>query len=124
MFPLNAFRVMALIMPEYWKKSYYNLVIGQLIMFIMINSSANPLVYYITSKEFKVAFKEILTSLKDKKNVLKRLSGKSKPSWRTSPSVLDAASADRGENQGRTKKSNNEPQTELPNGNIHIVTAV
>ena len=41
MFPLNAFRVMALIMPEYWKKSYYNPIMGQLIMFIMINSSAN-----------------------------------------------------------------------------------
>ena len=74
MFPLNAFRVMALIMSEYWKKSYYNLIIGQLIMFIMINSSANPLVYYIMSKEFKGAFKKIFTSLKDKENFFKRFS--------------------------------------------------
>ena len=124
MFPLNAFRVMALIMPEYWKKSYYNLIIGQLIMFIMINSSANPLVYYIMSKEFKGAFKKIFTSVKDKENVFKRFSGKSKSSWRTSPSVQEAALGDREENQGGTNKSNNELQTGLPNGNVQIVTSV
>ena len=124
MFPLNAFRVMALIMPEYWKKSYYNLIIGQLIMFIMINSSANPLVYYIMSKEFKGAFKKIFTSVKDKENVFKRFSGKSKSSWRTSPSVQEAALGDREENQGGTNKRNNEPQTGLPNGNVQIVTSV
>ena len=124
MFPLNAFRVMTLIMPEYWKKSYYKLITGQLIMLGMINSSANPLVYYITSKEFKGAFKKIFTSLKEKKNFFKRLSGKSKSSWRTSPSVLEAALVDRAENQGGTKKSNNEPQTGLPNGNIQIVTGL
>ena len=124
MFPLNAFRVMALIMPEYWKKSYYNLIMGQLIMFIMINSSANPLVYYIMSKEFKGAFKKIFTSVKDKENVFKRFSGKSKSSWRTSPSVQEAALGDREENQGGTNKSNNEPQAGLPNGNVQIVTSV
>ena len=124
MFPLNAFRVMALIMPDYWKKSYYNLIIGQLIMFIMINSSANPLVYYIMSKEFKGAFKKIFTSLKDKENFFKRFSGKSKSSWRTSPSVLEGALGDRGENQEGTNKSNNEPQAGLPNDNIQIVTGV
>ena len=67
MFPLNALRVLLLIMPEFWTKSYYNLIIGQLIMFIMINSSANPLVYYITSKEFKDAFGEILKRSSRKK---------------------------------------------------------
>lgn len=124
MFPLNAFRVMSLIMPEYWKKSYYNLIIGQLIMFTMINSSANPMVYCIMSREFKVAFKKIFTSLKDKKNVFKRFSGKGKSSWKTSPSVLEGALGDREENQGGTNKSNNEPQTGLPNGNIQLVTGV
>ena len=34
---------------------------------MLINSSANPLVYYIMSKEFKDAFKKIFKSLKDKK---------------------------------------------------------
>ena len=115
MFPLNAFRVMLLIIPEYWKKSYYNLLLGQLIMFVMINSSANPLVYYIMSKEFKGAFKKIFTSLKEMKNFFKRLSSKSKSSWRNSPSVLEAALGDREENQGGTNKSNNEPQAGLPN---------
>ena len=124
MFPLNAFRVMALIMPEYWKKSYYNLIIGQLIMFIMINSSANPLVYYIMSKEFKGAFNKIFTSLKDKKNFFKQFSGKSKSLWRTSHSVVGGALGDREENQGGTNKNNKEPQAEVPNGNIQIVTSV
>ena len=67
MFPLNAFRVLLLIIPEFWTKSYYNLIMGQLIMFIMINSAANPLVYYITSKEFKDAFGEILKRSSQKK---------------------------------------------------------
>ena len=124
MFPLNAFRVMTLITPEYWKKSYYNLIIGQLIMFVMINSSANPLVYYITSKEFKNAFKNICTSLKDKENVFKRFSGKNKLSLRTSPSVLEAALGDREEKYGGTNKSNKKRQTGLANGNVQVVTVV
>ena len=67
MFPLNAFRVLLLIIPEFWRNSYYNLIMGQLIMFVMINSAANPLVYYITSKEFKDAFGEILKRSSQKK---------------------------------------------------------
>ena len=125
MFPLNAFRVVALITPEYWKKSYYNLIIGQLIMFIMINSSANPLVYYMMSEEFKDAFKKIWTSLKDKKNqFFKQFNGNNKSSWRTLPSVLEAALVDREENQEGTNRSNNELQAGLANGNVQIVTGV
>ena len=69
MFPLNALRVLALTVPGgYWMRSYYKLIMGQVIMFVMINSSANPLVYYTTSKELKNEFKKIFKSLKDKKN--------------------------------------------------------
>ena len=124
MFPLNAFRVVTLIMPEYWKKPYYNLIVGQLIMFVMINSSANPLVYFIMSKEFKDAFNKIFNSLKRKKNFFKQFSGKGKSSWRTSPPFLEAALGDREENQGEANKSNNEPQAGLGNGNVQIVTGV
>ena len=125
MFPLNAFRVLALIIPEYWMKSYYNLIIGQLIMFIMINSSANPLVYYIMSKEFKDAFKKIFTNVKDKKNYFKQFSGRTKSSWKTSPSVLEAALGDRQGNHGGPNKSNDEPQAELTNGdNVQIISGV
>ena len=67
MFPLNALRVLLLIMPGFWTKSYYNLIIGQVGFFVIINSSANPLVYYITSKEFKDAFKKIFKCLRDKR---------------------------------------------------------
>ena len=74
MFPLNALRVLLIIMPEFWMQSYYNLILGQLIMFIMINSAANPLVYCITSKEFKDAFGEILKRSSQKKWSWKRIS--------------------------------------------------
>ena len=126
MFPLNAFRIAVLIIPRFWMKPYYNLIIGLLIMFIMINSSANPLVYFIMSKEFKDAFKKIFTSLKGKKNFFKQISGKSKSyaSWKTSPTVLRAALGDREENHGRANKSNNEAQAELIDGNVQIVTGL
>ena len=67
MFPLNAFRVLVLIIPEVWTHSYYNVIMGQVIMFVMINSSANPLVYYIKSVEFKDAFNEILKKVSRKR---------------------------------------------------------
>ena len=128
MFPLNAFRVVALIMPEYWNKPYYNLIVGQLILFVMINSSANPLVYFIMSKEFKDAFNKIFKSLKNKNNFFKQFcSSKGKSSWRTSPSFLEAALGDREENQGeanKRNKSNNEPHSGFGNGNVQIVTGV
>ena len=73
MFPLSALRVLLIIMPEFWTKPYYNLIMGQLIMFIMINSAANPLVYCITSKEFKDAFGEILKRSSQKKWSWKRM---------------------------------------------------
>ena len=124
MFPLNAFRVLVLITPGYSAKSYYNLMLGQLIMFIMINSSVNPLVYYIMSREFKDAFKKIFTSLKDKKNFFKQFRGKTKFSWRISPSVPEAASVDKEENRGGANKSSNEPHSLLAIGNVQIVTGV
>jgi len=66
MFPLNALRVLLLIIPTFSTKSYYNLILGQVTVFVLINSSTNPLVYYITSQQFKDAFKKILKNLKDK----------------------------------------------------------
>lgn len=59
MFPLTAFRLLILIKPKVWTSPYYNLLMGQVTLFVMVNSSANPLVYYITSKEFKDALKEL-----------------------------------------------------------------
>lgn len=67
MFPLNALRVLLLIIPTFWTEPYYNVIFGQVGFFVLINSSANPLVYYIMSKEFKDAFKNIFRSLRDKK---------------------------------------------------------
>ena len=69
MFPLNAVRLMFLIKQDIWKNKYYNLVVGLVNLFVIINSSANPLVYYLTSKEFKEAFKKIFKGLRERKNV-------------------------------------------------------
>ena len=69
MFPLNAVRLMFLIKQDIWKNKYYNLVLGLVNLFVIINSSANPLVYYLTSKEFKEAFKKIFKGLRERKNV-------------------------------------------------------
>ena len=66
MLPLNSLRVLLLITPTFWTKSYYNLIMGQVSVFVLINSSANPLVYYIVSQEFKDAFKKIFKSLTNK----------------------------------------------------------
>ena len=79
MFPLNALRVLLLIMPRFWTKSYYNLIVGQIALFVIVNSSSNPLVYYLTSNEFKDAFKKIFKSLKDEK-FFKSISSKIKAS--------------------------------------------
>ena len=64
--PWNALRILLLIIPRFWTRSYYNLIMGQVSVFVFINSSVNPLVYYITSQEFKDAFKKIFKSLKNK----------------------------------------------------------
>ena len=90
MFPLNALRILVLILPNIWANSYYNLIMGQVIMFVMINSSANPLVYYITSKEFKDAFNEILRKVTGKKCPRKQLNenDKRQPSSLSRTTVL------------------------------------
>ena len=69
MFPLNAVRMMFVIKQDISKNKYYNLVMGLVNLFVIINSSANPLVYYLTSKEFKEAFKKIFKGLRERKNV-------------------------------------------------------
>ena len=66
MLPLNSLRVLLLIVPTFWTNPCYNLIMGQVSVFVFINSSANPLVYYITSQEFKDAFKKQFMSLKNK----------------------------------------------------------
>ena len=88
MFPLNALRVVMLIEPGFWTNSYYNLIIGQLIMLIMINSSANPLLYYITSKEFKDAFREILKRSSQKRRSRKPLMNRRRLSSNVSRSTV------------------------------------
>ena len=67
MFPLNFIRVLALIKEDIWKNKYYHLVTGLMGLFVIINSSANPLVYYITSQEFKEAFNGIFKGLRERR---------------------------------------------------------
>ena len=78
MFPLNAFRVALLIKGDIWRSPYYKLLFGQIGLFVVINSSCNPLVYYITSKEFKDAFKAIIKGLKERKNIFNQIRRRSR----------------------------------------------
>ena len=84
MFPLNALRLWLLIDPSFAGSQYFHLVLGQIGLFVIINSSANPLVYYITSKEFKEAFKAILNSLRERKNIFEEFRHSRAWSWRSS----------------------------------------
>lgn len=87
MFPLNAFRLFILFNPDFRGNKYYNLVFAQVGLFVVINSSANPLVYYITSKEFKEAFKSILINLRKKNgNIFNQFRLSRALSWRFSMS--------------------------------------
>ena len=67
MFPLNFIRMLALMKEDIWKNKYYNLVTGLMGLFVIINSSANPLVYYITSQEFKEAFNGIFKGVRERR---------------------------------------------------------
>ena len=113
MFPLNALRILLLIMPMFWTNSYYNLIMGQIALFIVINSSANPLVYYLTSNEFKDAFKRIFKSVRDD-SFFKSISSK----FRASRGTWYETSKE--ENYQLT--NNNNPQVE--SGSLQFVTGL
>ena len=116
MFPLNVLRVLALVQRTYWLNSYYQLIMGQVIMFVMINSSANPLVYYITSKEFKDAFKKIFKSLGERKNFFKQISVKSRASSKSSNMSRKT--------EENHRQRNDDSQVELVSGEVQIVTGL
>ncbi|KAL9969584.1 hypothetical protein ACROYT_G021814 [Oculina patagonica] len=111
MFPLNALRILLLIIPSFWTNSYYNLIVGQIALFVIINSSANPLVYYLTSNEFKDAFKKIFKSLRDD-TFFKDISSKIRSSRGTSKE----------QNHQLTNNTNNNSQVELIK--LQIVTGL
>ena len=94
MFPINALRTIILIKPEFILNKYYNLIMGQMALFVIFNSSANPLVYYITSNEFKEAFKAVLKSFREKETFLNSLRLR-RPfsSWRSSRYEMEETSA-------------------------------
>ena len=67
MFPVNALRIVVLIDNNISMNKYYNLAIGIMSLFVIVNSAANPLVYYLTSKEFKEAYKAVLKALRGRR---------------------------------------------------------
>ena len=114
MLPLNSLRVLLLIIPAFWTKSYYNLIVGQVIVFVLINSSANPLVYYIVSQEFKDAFKKIFNSMTNK-NFFRDMCRKTRASFGIS-NVTEQ------EEQTFQLTSNNNSQVKLMN--VQIITSL
>ena len=99
MFPLNALRLAVFIDGNIPRNKYYKLAVGLIGMFVIINSSVNPLVYYITSKEFKEAFKSTLKGLRKRnpKNLINKFSrfarSLSRRSFASSPASHSTRSA-------------------------------
>ena len=114
MLPLNSLRVLLLIIPTFWTNSCYNLIMGQVSVFVFINSSANPLVYYITSQEFKDAFKKQFMSLKNKSFF--------RDSCRKTSASLGNSNVTKEEEQTSQLRSNNKLQVKPIN--IQIVTGL
>ena len=121
MFPLNALRILLLVVPGFPSKAYYNLIFGQVILFLVVNSSVNPLVYYIASKEFKDAFKKIFQILREKKNLFRASSFKSRATSNTLIRVDNGQ-----EKSGLPIKSldRNNSRVELINENVQIVSGL
>ena len=110
MLPLNAMRLVMLIKPDFLNNPYYNMLVGQLGLFVIINSSANPLVYYITSKEFKDAFNAIVKSLKERKNFFSQVNRRNGSLWRSSRTTYATELEPRlanGNNNNNKNSSNN-----------------
>ena len=124
MFPLNAVRLIFLIKQDIWKNKYYNLVVGLVNLFVIINSSANPLVYYLTSKEFKEAFKKIFKGLRERKNVfslIRRRDSFPASSMRLSNGHRSVKNCDK---KKTFKKSHKDCYTENSSVNVQHVSCV
>ena len=124
MFPLTAVRLMFLIKQDIWKNKYYNLVLGLVNLFVIINSSANPLVYYLTSKEFKEAFKKIFKGLRERKNVfslIRRRDSFAASSMRLSNGHRSVKNCDK---KKTFKKSHNDSYTGISSVNVQHESCV
>ena len=124
MFPLNAVRLILLIKQDMSKNKYYNLVMGLVNLFVIINSSANPLVYYLTSKEFKEAFKKIFKGLRERKNVfslIRRRDSFPASSMRLSNGHRSVKNCDK---KKTFKKSHNDCYSENSSVNVQHVSCV
>ena len=123
MFPLNALRLMSLIKQDIWKNKYYNLVMGLVNLFVIINSSANPLVYYLTSNEFKEAFKKILKGLRERKNVfslIRRTGSLPASSMRLSKSKQITVNGPRSVNNSNNKETYNKSHNDCYTGSSTV----
>ena len=123
MFPLNALRLMSLIKQDIWKNKYYNLEVGLVTLFVIINSSANPLVYYLTSNEFKEAFKNILKGLRERKNVfipIRRTGSLPASSMRLSKSKQITVNGPRSVNNCNNKETYNKSHNDCYTGNSSV----
>ncbi|XP_031555071.1 neuromedin-U receptor 2-like [Actinia tenebrosa] len=63
MLPLNMLRLLIAFMPEFnlLEKNYYVLIHDLSVLLIVINSSLDPCVYYLCSKEFRVGMKALFS---------------------------------------------------------------
>lgn len=121
MLPLNVIRTVILFAPKFLSNPYFDLIFGQVIFFVVINSSVNPVVYYITSKEFKDAFKKIFQKLRAKEYLFTPLGLGSR---RTSSSLVRVNIGR--ENCRRPSKNldRKNSNVELINANVQVISGV
>lgn len=121
MLPLNVYRTAILFAPEFSKNPYTGLIFGQIILFVGVNSSINPIVYYIVSKEFKDAFKKIFQKLREKEYFFKTFSLRGRETSATLVRVNIGL-----ENNWPPSKNldRNNSNLELLNANVQVISGV
>ena len=90
MLPVTVLRLAALFLQELSSQNYYLILFTICIFGVEINSAANPVIYYIVSKDFRRAFKEILNSFRSKRKALFCRSTKASLSGPASPRYLSS----------------------------------
>ena len=60
MLPVNMIRIIFVSWPAIAVQTYYNNLLYVVVVFVVINSSANPVIYSLVSKNFRKALKELL----------------------------------------------------------------
>ncbi|KAK3728241.1 hypothetical protein QZH41_007234 [Actinostola sp. cb2023] len=65
MFPLALFRLTLAFYPRFLFHEFYEVLLSVCALFVVVNSAADPIVYYISSKEFRKVLEDYLCKRRD-----------------------------------------------------------